>query len=162
MSTIRVGQIVGAFGIKGQVKVKPLTDFIERFDVGKRLRLHDDWVTVKACGEHKGSLVLTLSGVSDRTNAESLQWAYLEAVAEERPELDEDEFLTSDLIGLQAVDEDGISLGIVKRVDRYPAHDVLVIGDVLVPAVSQFVVKVDLDGKKIVLRPIPGMFEEAE
>lgn len=159
-STIKVGQIVAAFGIKGQVKVKALTDFIERFDVGRRLRLKEDWVTVEAVGEHKGALVLTLTGVRDRTKAESLQWAYLEAVEDERPKLDDDEFLTSDLIGLSAIDGSGAALGVVKNVLRYPAHDVLLIGDVMVPAVSEFVVNVDLKKKTITLKPIPGMFGE--
>ncbi len=159
---IRVGQIVGAFGIRGQVKVKALTDFVERFDVGRLVRLHEEWVEIKASAEHKGSIILTLDGVKDRNRAESLQWAYLEAVAEERPDLDEDEILTSDLIGLEAVDESGAPLGTVKRVDRYPAHDVLVVGDVLVPAVSEFVIEVDVAAKKIVLRPIAGMFTDDE
>lgn len=159
---IRVGQIVGAFGIRGQVKVKPLTDFIERFDVGRRLRLQGDWITVKACAEHKGSLIMSLSGVTDRNRAEALQWQYLEAIADERPDLDEDEFLTSDLIGLKAIDDQGNTLGTVRAVQRYPAHDVLVVDAVLVPAVSEFVVRVDLEAKTITLRPIPGMFEEAE
>ncbi len=158
---IRVGQIVGAFGIRGQVKVKALTDFIERFDVGRRLRMNDEWVTIKAAGEHKGAIILTLEGVSNRTVAESLQWTYLEAVADERPELDEDEFLTSDLIGLKAVDEEGNALGVVKSVDRYPAHDVLNVDGVLVPAVSEFVIDIDIEGKTITLKPIPGMFDEA-
>lgn len=157
--SIKVGQIVAAFGIRGQVKVKALTDFVERFDVGRRLRLNGEWVTIKASAEHKGSMILTLSGVSDRNQAEALQWAYLEAVAEERPELHDDEYLTSDLIGLAAIDEGGASLGLVKAVQRYPAHDVLVVGDVLVPAVSEFVRDVDLENKTITLRPIPGMFD---
>jgi 16S rRNA processing protein RimM len=162
MPNIRVGQIVAAFGIRGQVKVKALTDFVERFDVGRRLLLNEEWVTIKASAEHKGATILTLSGVSDRNRAEALQWAYLEAVEDERPELHDDEFLSNDLIGLTAIDEAGASLGVVKAVQRYPAHDVLVVGDVMVPAVSQFVRNVDLKSKTITLRPIPGMFDEDE
>jgi len=158
--TIRVGQIVGAFGIRGQVKVKALTDFIERFDVGRQVLLNGEWAEIKASSEHKGAIILSLGGVKDRTAAEALQWAYLEAVADERPELDEDEFLSSDLIGLEAVDKTGKKLGTVKRVDRYPAHDVLVVDQVLIPAVSEFVLDVDLKAKKIVLNPIPGMFDD--
>lgn len=159
-NTVKVGQIVAAFGIRGQVKVKPLTDFLERFDVGRRLRLDGDWVTVEASGDHKGTIVLTLSGIKDRTTAESLQWHNLEAMVDERPELEEGEYLTEDLIGLEALDESGRSLGKVENVLRYPAHDVLVVAGVMVPAVSEFVASVDLTVRKIVLRPIPGMFED--
>lgn len=159
-NTVKVGQIVAAFGIRGQVKVKPLTDFLERFDVGRRLRLDGDWVTVEASAEHKGTIVLTLSGIEDRTKAESLQWHNLEAMVDERPELDEGEYLTEDLIGLDAFDPLGRSLGKVESVLRYPAHDVLVVAGVMIPAVGEFVAVVDLEERKIMLKPIPGMFED--
>ncbi len=159
-NTVKVGQIVAAFGIRGQVKVKPLTDFLERFDVGRRLRLDGEWVMVESCGEHKGTLVLSLSGIEDRTKAESLQWHDLEAMTDERPELAEGEYLTEDLIGLDASDESGRNLGKVEKVLRYPAHDVLVVAGVMVPAVSEFVASIDLVNRQIVLKPIPGMFED--
>lgn len=156
---IRVGQIVGAFGIRGQVKVKVLTDFIERFDVGRRLRLNGEWTTVEACSEHKGMLILTLDRIPDRTEAERQQWSYLEAAEEARPELDDGEYLTAELVGLTVQDESGEVLGTVDRVDRYPAHDVLIIGEAMVPAVAEFVLDVDLDKRVMTIRPIAGMFE---
>lgn len=159
-ATIRIGQIVGAFGIKGQVKVKPLTDFLERFEPGRRLRLNGDWVTLDDVAEHKGSLIVTLAGVEDRTRAEALQWAYLEAVGDEPPELEEDEYMTQDLIGLKAVDPLGQPLGTVLDVKRYPAHDILIVDGTMVPAVAEFVESVDLESGTIVLKPIPGMFGE--
>lgn len=157
---IRVGQIVGAFGLKGQVKVVPLTDFLQRFEPGSRLHLNGDWVTVEAWSERKQQLVLKLSGVDDATTAENLQWSYLEAPEGEKPKLAKDEYFTADLIGLTAVTVEGEELGQVENVLPEPAHDVLVIGDLLVPAIKQFVKKVDLKGKKIVVQLIPGMREE--
>ena len=84
---MRVGQIVGAFGIKGQVKVQPMTDFLERFQKGTRLRLKDNWVEFEAFSLHKDRPLLKLSGIDDANAAEALQWEYLEAAVDKRPEL---------------------------------------------------------------------------
>ncbi|MCC7435178.1 MAG: 16S rRNA processing protein RimM [Methanoregulaceae archaeon] len=161
--TVRVAQIVGPFGIKGQVKLKLLTDFPERFESGRRLRLNDEWVTIEEALVHKNQLVVRLSGVKDRTDAERLQWNYLEALADERPELEEDdEYFTEDLVGLAVVTTDGRGLGKVDRVDAYPAHDVLVVGKILIPAVKAFVQEIDLDEERITVQLIPGMEDEED
>ncbi len=107
---------------------------------------------------HKGRPLLKLKGIEDVTAAESLQWEYLEAVG--RPELDEDEFLAEDLIGLRAVTSEGEELGEVEDVLPYPAQDVLVIGEIMVPLVKQFVKDIDLEGGTVTVELIPGMRPE--
>jgi 16S rRNA processing protein RimM len=154
---IRIGQIVGTFGLKGQVKVLPLTEFWSRFEKGSRLRLNGDWVTVEGVTEHKAQLHLKLSGIKHIDAAEQLKWAYLEAPSSETPTLEEDEFLTSDLIGLNAETIEGEELGKVEDVLQAPAHDVLVIGEIMVPAVKEFVKQVDIPGNRIVVQLIFGM-----
>lgn len=154
---MRIGQIVGGFGIKGLVKVEPLTEFVERFEKGSRLRLEGEWVTVESVSVHKGRLLLKLSGVEDLTAAEKLQWKYLEVPAGERPELDDDEFYTADLIGLEVVDEQGRRLGPVDDVLAYPAQDILKVGDRLIPMVREFVLDIDLASKRIRVRLLDGM-----
>lgn len=153
---IRVGQIVGAFGLKGQVKVDPLTDFVERLEKGHRLFLKDGWVEVEKCAWHKNRPVLKLSGIGNVEAAKALQWEYLEALAE-RPPLDEDEFLTEDLIGMKVFDKDGEPLGEVDEVLAYPAHDTLQVGEILIPVVKQFVKRIDLEKGRIDVELIPGM-----
>jgi len=134
---LRIGQIVGGFGLKGQVKVKPLTEFLDRFRKGGRLRLNDDWVTIESISEHKNHLLLKLSGVEDLSAAEKLQWAFLECPATQKPKLEKDEYFTSDLVGLTVFTQDGENLGAVNEVLPSPAHDVLVVGEVMIPAVRQ-------------------------
>lgn len=157
MSTIKIGQIVAAFGIKGQVKVLALTDFAERFDKGRRLRMDGKWIRIEDMKVQSGQVILTLEGITTRNQAEDLQWKYLEAAEEERPELDEDEFLTSDLIGLRAVTPEGEELGVVSEVLPMPAHDVFVIGEHLVPVVREFVLNVDLKGRTVTIKLLEGM-----
>ena len=154
---VRVGRIVGAFGLKGEVKVDPLTDFNERFRKGSRLRLKGDWVTVEGMREHKGRPLLKLSGIADATAAEALQWEYLEAHALEAPELEEDEYMVDDLIGLKVFTMEGEELGEVDNVLDYPAHEILEVGEILIPLVKEFVKEVDLEKDLIRVQLIPGM-----
>jgi 16S rRNA processing protein RimM len=155
-----VGRIVGAFGLKGELKVDPLTDFIERMHKGSRLRLKDDWVTVESFRIHKGRPLIKLSGIDDVDAAQALQWQELYSAEAAKPNLEEDEFLTEDLIGLKVVTTEGQELGNVEDVLALPAHDVLVIGSIMIPAVKAFVKDVDLDEERITVALIPGMLGE--
>lgn len=80
--------------------------------------------------------------------------------AEGRPELEEDQFLTEDLLDLEVYTEDGQLLGTVDEVLNNPAHDILVVGELMIPVVKEFVLDVDLDEEKITVRLIPGMLPE--
>lgn len=109
---------------------------------------------------HKGRPLIKISGIEDLTAAEKLQWEYLEAVG--RPELDEDEYLAEDLIGLKVVTDTGQELGEVEDVLPYPAQDVLQVGEILIPLIKQFVKKIDPDNGTITVHLIPGMLPGEE
>jgi len=109
---------------------------------------------------HKGRPLIKLRGVNDADAAQALQWEYLSAIG--RPEVPEDEFLTSDLIGLEVVTSDGRRLGEVDQVLNYPAQDLLVVGEVMIPLIKQFVKDIDFDSKRITVELIPGMLGEDE
>ena len=157
----QIGQIVGAHGLKGRVKVVPLTDFVERFDTGSRLRLAGNWVEVESVQPQKARLLMKLSGIDDPETAKSHQWEHLEIpVDNSLPPLEDDEYRTIDLIGLTVETEDGETLGEVDNVLEFPAHDVIQVGDIMIPAVKEFVKEVDLDNKKMVVKLIEGMRPE--
>lgn len=145
--------------MKGQVKVLPMTDFLERFQKGARLRLNEGWVEVETFSIHKERPLIKFRGINDIASAEKLQWAYLEVPVPERPELDDDEFLTEDLIGLRVSTVDGIELGKIDDVVAMPAHDVIKIGELLIPAVLEFVKDVDLEAGTMTVKLIPGMID---
>lgn len=155
--TVQIGQIVGAFGIRGQVKVEPMTSFMERFKKGTRLRLKNEWVTVETYALHKNRPLLKLSGTNTATEAEKLQWEYLEGSADFSPELEQDEFMTEDLIGLKVITVEGDELGLVDDVLALPAHDVIVIGEIMIPAIKEFITNIDLDAEVMTVKLIPGM-----
>jgi 16S rRNA processing protein RimM len=153
---IQIGRIVGAFGLKGELKVDPLTDFLDRFQKGTRLRLNGDWVTVESVRMHKGRPLVKLSGIDDATAAEKLQWTYLEG-EEQELELDEDEYLADDLVGLKVFSTTGELIGEVDAVLAYPAQDILKVGDIMIPMVQQFIKEIDLEKEKITVELLPGM-----
>ncbi len=153
---IEIGQIVGEFGLRGHVKVKSSTDFAIRFKVGSRVRVGEVWTEIVECRWHNGRPVLLLGIASTITEAEGLKWAYISA-EDTPPELEADEYRTADLLGLEVFTPEGERLGVVDNVERYPAQDVLVVGEILIPAVKAFVTSIDLEARKIIVRLIPGM-----
>ena len=153
---VRVGQIAGAFGLKGQVKIQPLTDFpAERFRKGARLRMGDQSVEIESVSTHKGRPLVKFRDIDTIDAAEALQFKYLDAL--EKPRTAKNEFLVSDLIGLAVSTEDGEILGVVDEILKNPAHEVLVVGEIMVPLVEQFVLGIDRTQKLITVRLIPGM-----
>ena len=97
---IKVGQVMGAFGTEGAVKVVPLTDFEDRFEAGQRLLLGGIEREVLWSRDRAPGLVLKLSGIDNRTLAEMHSGGYLE-VAEPRP-LPPDSFYHHQLVGRSA------------------------------------------------------------
>lgn len=153
---VRVGQIAGAFGLKGQIKIQPLTDFAtERFRRGARLRLDGEWVEIESVSLHKGRPLLKLQGIDTIDAAESLQFKYLEA--EDRPKMSKDEFLVDDLLGLEVRTIAGETLGVISRVLPNPAHEILVVGEIMIPFVERFVKSIDLGRRIVTVELIPGM-----
>lgn len=153
---VRIGRVTGAHGLKGELKVEPLTDFLERFDPGETVLLNGEAHRVLGCRIQGARLLLELDGINDRTQAEALQWAHIESEGGEI-ELEEDEYFTSELLGMRVVTEEGEVLGEVEKVLPYPAHDVIVVDGIMIPAVKEFVKQVDLKGRRMVVKLIEGM-----
>jgi 16S rRNA processing protein RimM len=159
---MRIGQIVGAHGIRGQLKVQPQTEFLERFAVGTKVLLGTQWYTIETSVVHKGRPLITLNGIRTMSAAQALQWQFIDIEDSERPELEDDEFLLDDLINLKVVTVDGRELGEVDEVLNTPAHETLVIGDLMIPFVENFVREVNFDTETITVELIPGMLDDEE
>ncbi len=155
---IVIGRIAKARGIRGDVHVAPLTDFPERFNDLDRvwLEMPDGSVVQRTVSHssHNGSTtVLKLDGIDDRTEAETLRGAYISVDSTDLVELETDTYFVFDLEGLDVVGADGVNIGRVERVEQYPANDVLVVGtkdgQVMVPAVKNFVIDIDTVKRRI-------------
>lgn len=150
---VRVGRVVGAFGIRGAVKVVALTDFAERFAPGSELQLGGASRRVEWSRDQPGGLIVKLAGVDGRTPAELLRGRYLEVRDEDLLPLPEGRWYHHDLVGLAVATEAGQELGTLTEVVTRPANDVWVVqggaGEHLVPATRDAVVRVDLGAGRV-------------
>ena len=152
---IRVGQIGGAFGLDGAVKVAPLTDFSDRFDRGSVLLLDGAERRVEWSRQAGGNLVVKLAGIENRTVADMYRGRYLEVAEDEARPAGEGRFYHHQLIGLEVVTASGRGLGRIEEVLEKPANDVWVSreGSIehLIPATKDAVESVDLAAGRIVV-----------
>lgn len=149
---IRVGQVTAPFGVRGAVKVKPLTDFDDRFAAGAELWLEGSTRRVEWTKRSGEQLAVKLTGLDDRTRAELLRGSYLEVPEGEARLLPEGAFYHHQLEGLAVFTESGRPLGTLSRVLERPANDVWVVTgavEQLVPATKDAVKRVDLEKRRI-------------
>jgi 16S rRNA processing protein RimM len=150
---IVMGRIAAPFGIKGWVKVQPFSDDpgtlmdFESWRVGRDTE--QALYTVETIQEHSNALVAKLEGIDDRDAAYALRGQEISVERSKLPPPEENEYYWSDLIGLTAVNREGVELGKVDSLMETGAQDVLVIKgkqEHLIPFIAQFVGKVDVAG----------------
>lgn len=151
--------VTGVHGVRGAVKIALETEFIERFGKGLELRIGNEKYRSAGYRIQKSQLILQLHGLEDREAAKLLVGSRVFGESELVVELDERSFMVEELIGLRVVDQNGNELGILDAVLPAPAHDVYQVGDILIPAVREFVLDVDLESKVMRVNIIPGMLE---
>jgi 16S rRNA processing protein RimM len=152
---IRVGQVTGAYGLDGAVKVMPLTDFSDRFDAGSALVLEGAERRVEWSRTGQLGLVLKLGGIDNRTMAELFRGRYLEIPEDAVRPLADGRFYHHEVVGLTVLTEGGKELGQIAEVLERPANDVWVSRDGtiehLIPATRDAVVKVDVEAGRVVV-----------
>jgi 16S rRNA processing protein RimM len=139
-----------------------LTEVESRFDQGATLHLDDGReLTVAETRPDRGRLLVTFAEVADRTAAEALRGRYLFVPERDAPELPEGSFWPHQLVGCEVVTESGRSLGEIREVVLGVANDIWVTGpqadEVLIPALKDVVVSVDVAGRRVVVRDVPGL-----
>ena len=163
-----VGAIVKVFGVRGEVVVQPMTDFPARLRRARTLWVGADTHAAREARVERIAIApkgirLKLAGVDDRTAAETLRGALLFIDEEKAAPLKQGEFFVHEILGLAVRDEAGNDLGTVADVLRYPASDVYVVrgpsGEIMVPAVREFVRAVDIAARTMTVRLIEGMVE---
>lgn len=157
---ICVGAIAGAYGVRGEARVKSFC--AEPADIARYAPLSDETgarqFTIRIVKPVSGGFAARLGGVSSREQAEALKGLRLYAPRERMPALPDDEFYHADLIGLDAVDVGGASLGAVRAVENFGGGDFLEItrpgaGPLLIPFTREAVPTVDLAARRIVVDP---------
>lgn len=152
---IRVGQVSGAYGLEGAVKVLPLTDFGDRFDPGSAVLLDGTERRVQWSRTGQSGLVVKLHGIENRTMAELFRGRYLEVPEESARPLPAGRFYHHQLVGLTVETASGQRLGTIAEVLERPANDVWVSREGklehLIPATRDAVVDVNLEARRVVV-----------
>ncbi|MBS0470659.1 MAG: ribosome maturation factor RimM [Proteobacteria bacterium] len=124
---ILLAAVIGAQGLKGEVKVKAFTESPESLAHYRDLHTKDGrrFTVTAARATKPDEAVLTLAEVTDRSTAEALKGTELYIGRAALPDTEEDEFYHADLIGLRAEDAEGRVLGTVHAIHNYGAGDVI-------------------------------------
>lgn len=158
-TAVTVGRVIAPHGLRGDVKVAPLTDFPERFERGSSLWLGGSKLLIERC-RWAGKLVyLKFAGVDDRTGAENLRGGLLQATRAH--DLAEGTFYVHDVIGLDVRDRSGARLGEVTDVLFTGANDVYVVagerGELLLPATGEVVLEIDPGRRVMTVDVVEGL-----
>jgi 16S rRNA processing protein RimM len=163
---VAVGRILGPWGLQGELKVQPLTDFPERFAPGCSLYVDGVAYVVGHCRWHKGKAYIRLSGVDSATAAEALRQRFLEVPEEELKPLSEGEYYQFQIVGLDVRTTEGQPLGKVTQILSTASNDVFVVlgegGELLIPALEDVVKAIDLDGGWMEVELVEGLLPPAK
>ena len=166
MEQVIVGQIVNTHGIKGELKVKISTDFVEqRFQKGEHVFIddHGQMIDMKVASHrfHKGHVLVAFQGYQDINLVEKYKGCYLYA-KKDVGLLKEDEYYVGDLIGCDVFDQEK-KIGYVEDVQLYEHHDILVVKAkkrIMIPYVDAFIEGVNIENKRIDTSLIEGFYDE--
>lgn len=165
---LEIGKIVNIHGIKGELKVMPLTDKMERFlqlkwvfaGKGSSIRKYD----VEGVKFFKNWVFLKLKGIDDANAAEKMRDYILSVDRQNAVKLPENSFFICDIIGCAVLKQDGRKIGEVKDVLKTGSNDVYVVDcgegrEILVPALKSVVTDISIEEKRMVVSLPEGLVE---
>lgn len=162
---VLVGRVLAPWGLRGQLRVYPETANPERFRRGAWLFVDGTPRRVETSRTHqRGHVVLRFEGVSTPEAADEFRGAELTVPEADAQPLGEDWYYHFQLLGLTVVTDDGRELGVLAQVLETGANDVYIVRrdgrEVLIPAIADVVIEVDLASKRMVVHPLPGLLDE--
>jgi 16S rRNA processing protein RimM len=162
-----VGKVRRPHGVHGEVVAEIHTDFPEGLNPKKDIYLGEKHVKLVIASQrrHNEGLLLGFEGVTTPEQAGRYRNQILSIASSEVSELPEGEFFFHELLGLEVMDEAGNLLGTLTEILETGANDVYVVTDaigreLLLPAIPEVVLDVDLDAKTMKVRLIPGLVDE--
>ena len=166
LPNLEIGQIVNTFGIKGQIKVKPFTDDIRRFDNLKEVYVEKNKTKkeyeIEEVKYHKDMVLIKFKSIETVEQAEKLKNSYITISRDSAEELEEDRYYIVDLLGLEVYTDEQILLGILEDIFNTGSNDIYVVKSsdgkqILLPAIKDVVKNIDIENKKITVHIIPGL-----
>jgi 16S rRNA processing protein RimM len=167
---LEAGRIVGTHGVKGELRLEPWCDSAEFLAPIKTLywdKAGTQPVKIVSSRPHKSLLLITIEGVDSATQGDTMRGKVL-YLDRRDAKLPKGRYFIQDIIGLSVCDADtGVCYGELTDVLRTGANDVYQVTasdkkDYLVPAISSVIISTDLEQGKMLIRPIRGIFEDAD
>ncbi len=166
---ICVGAIMGAFGVRGEVRLKSFCADPSAIENYSPLATESgESYEVKLVRSVKSGFGARLSGVQDKDAADALRGTKLYAKRDDLPSLPDDEYYHSDLIGLEVLDTGGAQLGKVSAVQDFGAGNILEVAGkglkepAMLPFTLANVPTVDIKAGKIIADPPEGLFPDSK
>ena len=173
-----IGAVVNVHGLRGEIRVMPVTDDPGRFELLETVEIFfasagkpaakSSKFPLEKVRPHKNMLILKLEGVEDRNAAEELLGGIIKVSRHEALPLDEDEYYQKDLFEMTVVTEAGEELGRLVQIIETGANDVYVVRplkndtggkDLLIPAIKECILSVDLPNKIMTVHLMKGLRE---
>ena len=165
---LRVGVISSTHGVRGEVKVYPTTDDVNRFKKLKKVVLDTDreYIDLEISGVKffKNMVILKFKGIDNINDIEKYKGKDLLVHREDAVALEDNENYVADLIDLKVVTDDGKVLGYLTEVMETGANDVYVVEtetgeELLLPAIRDCILDVDLEEEVMTVHILPGLFD---
>ena len=162
---LQVGVISSTHGIRGEVKVFPTTDDAARFKKLKKVLLDTGKeqleLEVQSVKFFKQFVIVKFKGIDNINDIEIYKGKSLLVPREDAVALGKDEYYIADLIGMEVFTEEG-RFGVLKDVMETGANEVYIIdsnrhGEVLIPAIKQCILDVDIEGRKMKIHLMDGL-----
>ncbi len=164
---LAIGKVRRPHGLQGDVLVEIYTDFPERLRLSKVVYAGERHLplTISRRRTHNDGLLLAFEGFITPEEVGRFRNQILYVAQADAPELPEGEYYQHELIGLRVEDESGKSLGELTEIMQTGANDVYVVtgesgGELLLPAIAEVVLEVNLAAKTMRVHLLPGLVEE--
>ncbi len=166
--TVTVGQIERTFGVKGEVKVRSLTDVPGRLEALTHVTLAGKHgvtmeTTVTQLRRAGASTILALAALTNPDEAALWRGALLQAARGTLPSLPAGQYYECDLVGLAVETDQGRPLGVLEQIWESPGNHIFVVRqgakEILIPAAREVVAGVDLERRVMTVRMIEGLDE---
>ena len=150
---IVIGKVLKPQGVKGEIKVLPITDDPGRFYDLESVYCGKERKEIVSCRVREGVVYLRFAGNEDRNAAEALRDMELSVLRKQATKLPEDSWFVADLVGCTVRDNTGQELGVVSDILQNGSVDVYVVDDgkLMFPALKRVLLQVDVECQSIVV-----------
>ncbi len=165
---IRIGKIVNTQGLKGHIRVYPLTDYKERLEEVEYIYIENEKDTkfmIENIWYKNNLVILKLESFNNINDVERFKNRNIYIDESQLRELPEDTYYIFELVGLEVYDLEDKYIGKIIDVLKQSAQDIYVIEyntneskkTFMLPAVKEFVKSIDLEKNKVKIKLIEGM-----